>query len=132
MLVEALAGLGRLALRIYGTQRRSTRSDFAAGLAVWMAFGAAAWLLIDPIADADWLSDAAVERIARVLSALALLWEFALLALVARRCHDWGLAGGWALMIAVPPFNLCLIAAALALPGRSAGRFWPRRVLDFE
>ena len=49
----------------------------------------------------------------------------ALMAMLARRAHDWGLSGAWALLAEVPVANILLIVAALTVPGRPGGRAWP-------
>lgn len=123
--VRALALLGRLFLLLFNPQVRTDRLGFLRGLALWAAAGAAAWLLMDPIADAEWISDAALVVIARIYAWAAGLWSVALMVLAARRCHDLGWSGAWALLMGVPFTNVVLGLLLLSLPGDpEASRLW--------
>ena len=123
--VRALALLGRLFLLLFNPQVRTDRLGFLRGLALWAAAGAAAWLLMDPIADAEWISDAALVVIARIYASAAGLWSAALMVLAARRCHDLGWSGAWALLMGVPFTNVALGLLLLCLPGDpQARRLW--------
>lgn len=125
--MKPLEALGRLALAVYYPQVRTGRAVFAAELALWAAAGLSVWSLLDPIADAAWISDAMLVRIAQVVAVLAGFWNAALFSICARRLHDLGLSGSWALMNAVPGGTIALVVLGLSLPGRSAGRVWPER-----
>lgn len=118
--------LGALFMRLYWPQCRIGRVTFAKGFALWALLGGAGYWLLDPIADAAWISDETIVAIAKALPWLTGAWMLALMALLARRAHDWGLSGAWALLAEVPIANLVLIAAALFLPGRPEGRRWPQ------
>lgn len=125
--VRALAAAARLCVRIYDPQARSGRLVFSRELALWCAAGLAAWLSLDPIADAEWISDEAVVKIAAALPWAAQLWSAALFSIAARRCHDLGLSGAWALLLSMPPVCALCLPVLLLAPGRSAGRAWPER-----
>ncbi|MDO5532055.1 DUF805 domain-containing protein [Sutterella sp.] len=120
--VSFLAVLGKLFLAAFNPQVRAGRGQFARGLALWGACGVAGWLSLDPVADATWISDEAIVVIARVYSWATALWSIGLFVLLARRCHDWALGGGWAFLLCVPGLNVLLIAAALFVPGRPTAR----------
>ncbi len=126
--MKPLEALGRLALAVYYPQVRTGRAVFAAELALWAAAGVSVWGLLDPIADAEWISDAMLVRIAQVVAVLAGFWNAALFPICARRLHDLGLSGSWALLNAVPGGTIALFVLGLAVPGRRAGRVWPERV----
>lgn len=126
LFVEPLALLGRIAAALFYPQLRIGRAAFARGLLLWLLAGTAGYLLMDPIADAQWISDAALTHIARAYG-----WAYGLLSagvtvLAARRVHDWGLAGAWALLLSAPGLNMLFLAACLFIPGREAGRAWPK------
>lgn len=123
--VRIFALLGRLALLLFCPQARVGRLAFAAGLAGWCAAGWAGYALMDPIADAEWISDAAIVRIAALYGWAATLWNVGVTVLAARRAHDWGVSGAWALLLSAPGLNLLFLAACLLLPGRPEGRIWP-------
>lgn len=128
--VSAFAWFGLFFLRVFNPQIRADRAAFARGLILWAALGVAAWLLMDPIADAEWISDKALLRIAMIYSWASGFWSFALFVLTARRCHDCGISGGWALLVGIPLVNLLVLAAGLSLPGsRDAALVWKK---DFE
>lgn len=128
--VSVFAWLGSLFLRIFNPQVRADRRTFARGLLIWSAFGLLGWLLMDPIADAEWISDEALLRIAMVYSWAYGFWSFALFVLAARRCHDCGLSGGWALLVGIPLVNIFVLAAGLFLPGaKDAELVWKK---EFE
>ncbi len=121
-------GLGRagtLAARVWNPQRRTSRRAFARELAVWMVFGLAGWLSLDPIADAEWISDEALIEIAKFFSIVAELWVFAFFALAARRAHDLGLSGAWAFLGCAAVTLPLMVVLGLLLPGRTAGCRWP-------
>ncbi|WP_295480766.1 DUF805 domain-containing protein [uncultured Sutterella sp.] len=123
--VQTLALVGRVFLLLFNPQVRTGRLGFLRGLALWAAAGAAAWLLMDPIADAQWISDAALVVIARIYAWAAGLWSVALMVLAARRCHDLGWSGAWALLMGVPFTNVALGVLLLFLPGDpEARRLW--------
>lgn len=129
--ITGLALLGHLVLRIYDPRRRDGRLAFLRGLFVWALLGGCAYALIDPIADAEWISDRALCAIASVYAALSGFWMAALLALCARRAHDLGLSGAWALIVAAPGANAFFLLLALALPGRAVARdLWPESGRD--
>ena len=112
-------------MRLYWPQCRIGRADFLKAFLLWAMIGAGGYSLLDPIADAAWISDEMIVVIAEALPWLTGIWMLALMAMLARRAHDWGLSGGWALLAEVPVANLLLILAALTVPGRPAGRVWP-------
>lgn len=120
--VRALALVGRLFLLLFNPQVRTSRLGFLRGLALWAAAGAGAWLLMDPIADAEWISDAALVVIARIYAWAAGLWSVVLMVLAARRCHDLGWSGAWALLMGVPFTNIALGLLLLLLPGDAQAR----------
>jgi uncharacterized membrane protein YhaH (DUF805 family) len=118
--------LVRLAYAFY-PQRRSTRAQFARDLAAAAALLTLLWLSLDPIADAQWISDAALEKIGLYAVPLCVNLIFCfLLAACARRLHDLGASGAWALLLAVPAVNMVFVILLLALPGRPYPTGWPR------
>ena len=119
------AALGALFMRLYWPQCRMGRRAFLKGFAIWALLGIGSYQLLDPIADAAWISDEAIVAVARALPWLTGAWMLALMAMLARRAHDWGLSGAWALLAEVPVANILLIVAALTVPGRPGGRAWP-------
>ncbi|WP_418862328.1 DUF805 domain-containing protein [Sutterella wadsworthensis] len=46
--------------------------------------------------------------------------------LCARRAHDFGLSGAWALLLSAAGINILFLLACLCLPGRPEGLAWPR------
>ena len=112
--VSTFAWLGLFFLRVFNPQVRADRAAFARGLIIWASLGAAAWMLMD-------------LRIAMVYSWASGFWSFALFVLTARRCHDCGISGGWALLVGIPLVNLLVLAAGLFLPGaREAELVWKK------
>ena len=121
-----LEAVGAGFVRVYSPQRRSGRRLYAKELALWAAVGAAAYELMMLAADSPFVSDDAIAALARMLPWLIEFWTMALLSIAARRCHDLGLSGGWALLTQVPIAGAVVIAAGLLLPSRPEGRIWPR------
>lgn len=108
-------------------QRRSGRAQFARDLAAAAALLALLWLSLDPIANAEWISDGAIEKIGLYAVPLCVNLIFCfLLAACARRLHDLGASGAWALLLAVPAVNVIMTVLLLALPGRPYPTGWPR------
>lgn len=108
-------------------QRRSGRAQFARDLAAAAALLALLWLSLDPIADAEWISDGAIEKIGLYAVPLCVNLIFCfLLAACARRLHDLGASGAWALLLALPAVNVIMTVLLLALPGRPYPTGWPR------
>ena len=87
------AALGALFMRLYWPQCRMGRRAFLKGFAIWALLGIGSYQLLDPIADAAWISDEAIVAVARALPWLTGAWMLALMAMLARRAHDWGLSG---------------------------------------
>lgn len=106
---------------LFSPKGRIDRRGFARGLALLGALALGVWQLLDPIADAEWISDAALLWIGQGISVLSGFWIIALLALSARRAHDLGLSGAWGLLVAVPPINLPALLLGLVLPGGLSG-----------
>ena len=66
--LRLLALLGSVVLTLFNPQVRIDRRGFAIGLVGWLLAAAAAYALMDPIADAAWISDSAILVIAKTLS----------------------------------------------------------------
>lgn len=113
-------------VRVYSPQRRSSRRLYAKEVAFWAAVGAAAYKLMMLAADSPMVPDDAIVALSRMLPWLIQFWTTALLSIAARRCHDLGLSGGWALFTQVPIAGAVVIAAGFLLPSRLEGRIWPR------
>ena len=58
--LRLLALLGSVVLTLFNPQVRIDRRGFAIGLVGWLLAAAAAYALMDPIADAAWISDSAI------------------------------------------------------------------------
>ena len=124
--LRALALLGGIVLVLFNPQVRVDRRGFAVGLAGWAAAAAAAYLLMDPIADAEWISDQAIVVIAQIYSWAAGLWSVGVTVLFARRAHDFGISGAWALLLSAAGLNVIFILVCLLAPGRPEGEAWPK------
>ena len=111
------AGMGLRLLALLGS---------AIGLVGWLLAAAAAYALMDPIADAAWISDSAILVIAKIYGWAAGLWSIGVTVLCARRAHDFGLSGAWALLLSAAGVNILFLLACLCLPGRPEGLAWPR------
>lgn len=105
---------------LFSPKGRTDRRGYARGLVLLGAAAWGVWQLLDPIADAEWIPDAALLWIGQGISILSGFWLIALFALSARRAHDLGLSGAWGLLAAVPPINLGALVLGLMLPGRSS------------
>ena len=97
--LRLLALLGSVVLTLFNPQVRIDRRGFAIGLVGWLLAAAAAYALMDPIADAAWISDSAILVIAKIYGWAAGLWSIGVTVLCARRAHDFGLSGAWALLL---------------------------------
>ena len=77
------------------TTRREegSRTRFAREAPPLGAFGAAGWFALDPIADAEWISDEMLVGIAHGVSWPVFAWSTALFPMLARRFHDAGIVG---------------------------------------
>ena len=64
--LRLLALLGSVVLTLFNPQVRIDRRGFAIGLVGWLLAAAAAYALMDPIADAAWISDSAILVIAKI------------------------------------------------------------------
>lgn len=120
------AAVGALFVRVYGPQCRTDRRAYVRETAVWTAAGLVVYELLMFCADSPWVSDEVIEALARALPWMMQCWWAALLSIAARRCHDLGISGGWALLTQVPVLGELLIIAGALLPSRPEGRFWPR------
>lgn len=124
--LRLLALLGSVVLTLFNPQVRIDRRGFAIGLVGWLLAAAAAYALMDPIADAAWISDSAILVIAKIYGWAAGLWSIGVTVLCARRAHDFGLSGAWALLLSAAGVNILFLLACLCLPGRPEGLAWPR------
>lgn len=88
--LRLLALLGSVVLTLFNPQVRIDRRGFAIGLVGWLLAAAAAYALMDPIADAAWISDSAILVIAKIYGWAAGLWSIGVTVLCARRAHDCG------------------------------------------
>lgn len=120
------AAVGALFVRIYAPQCRTDRRAYVRETAVWAASGLVVYELLMLSADSPSVPDEVIAALARALPWLMQCWWAALLAIAARRCHDLGLSGGWALLTQVPVLGELVIIAGALLPSRPEGRFWPR------
>ena len=73
--LRLLALLGSVVLTLFNPQVRIDRRGFAIGLVGWLLAAAAAYALMDPIADAAWISDSAILVIAKIYGWAAGLWR---------------------------------------------------------
>lgn len=124
--LRLLALLGSVVLTLFNPQVRIDRRGFAIGLVGWLLAAAAAYALMDSIADAAWISDSAILVIAKIYGWAAGLWSIGVTVLCARRAHDFGLSGAWALLLSAAGVNILFLLACLCLPGRPEGLAWPR------
>lgn len=88
--LRLLALLGSVVLTLFNPQVRIDRRGFAIGLVGWLLAAAAAYALMDPIADAAWISDSAILVIAKIYGWAAGLWSIGVTVLCARRAHVLG------------------------------------------
>lgn len=114
--VHLLACVGEGFLCIYNPQCRTSRKRFAKEVLLWLSFGLLGWLSLDPIADAEWISDEMIVVIARVVGVLAAAWSAALFPMLARRFHDAGFSGAWAGLALLPMCTPVLLVVAWMLP----------------
>ena len=64
--------------------------------------------------------------VAKIYGWAAGLWSIGVTVLCARRAHDFGLSGAWALLLSAAGVNILFLLACLCLPGRPEGLAWPR------
>lgn len=111
-------------------QMRSRRATYARDL-LYTALGALFLVLLTEAAVAAvWIPDALIQRwVAPMLSVLTNLLIIYATVSAARRLHDIGLSGAWALLVMVPVLNILAAVLLLCWPGRpeSTGyAFYPR------
>ena len=81
--------------------------------------------LMDPIADAEFISDEMLEVIAlRVIPVVVNLLLLFMTASCARRMHDIGLSGAWGLLMLMPVFNVPMLVFSLCWPGSPLPTGW--------
>ena len=124
--LRLLALLGSVVLTLFNPQVRIDRRGFAIGLVGWLLAAAAAYALMDPIADAAWISDSAILVIAKIYGWAAGLWSIGVTVLCARRAHDLGSRGPGHCCSLQPVSISSFLLACLCLPGRPEGLAWPR------
>ena len=110
---------------LFCPQFRCGRREYAretAGLALTVC---ALWSLMDPIADAEFISDGMLEVIAlRGIPVVVNLLLLFMTASCARRMHDIGLSGAWGLLMLMPVFNVPVLVFALCWPGSPLPTGW--------
>ena len=120
-----MRGLGLRVALLFCPQFRSSRAVFCremAGLAasVWLF-----WQSLTLIADALWISDETIIFLSRYAVPLIVnLMLIFLVAACARRLHDIGLAGAWAIWALMPGLNVLLVGFARCWPGRRGPTGW--------
>ncbi len=108
-------------------QFRSGRRLYACETAASLAGVLILWLLINPIADAEFISDEILMWIGRIVYPLCfnLILIFMTVS-AARRLHDAGHSGAWAFLMICPGANFFLMLYLLLRPGLEQPTGWRR------
>ena len=108
-------------------QFRTGRRLYAYETAGALLAGLILWLMINPIADAEFISDEMLMWIGRVVYPLFinLILIFMTVSAV-RRLHEAGHSGAWALFVICPGANLFLMLYLLLRPGVERPTGWRR------
>ena len=108
-------------------QFRSGRRLYAQETTGALLAGLFLWLMINPIADAEFISDEMLTWIGRFVYPLLInLILIFMTVSAARRLHDAGHSGAWALFVMCPGANIFLMLYLLLRPGVSRPTGWRR------
>lgn len=108
-------------------QFRSGRRLYAQETTGALLAGLFLWLMINPIADAEFISDEMLTWIGRFVYPLLInLILIFMTVSAARRLHDAGHSGAWALFVMCPGANIFLMLYLLLRPGVSRPTDWRR------
>lgn len=108
-------------------QFRTGRRFYARETVLGLLFAWGLWMTMDPVADATFISDEALVWIGRLVYPLFinLLLVFMTMS-AARRLHDIGHGGAWALLMLMPGLNVLLVLYLLIRPGSCRPTGWRR------
>lgn len=108
-------------------QFRSGRRLYALETTGALLAGLFLWLMINPIADAEFISDEMLTWIGRFVYPLLINIILIFMTVsAARRLHDAGHSGAWALLVICPGANIFLMLYLLLRPGVARPTGWRR------